>query len=187
MKFIWISVIFLTGFAPVAAEEISFQAKPESFWSRPLQEHLLSVTGGLPPIHWQTVAGEIRAGDEKNSFIYRAPKRYMRDTLRFYDRAGQMVQVTAEILRPLAVSPAQHTVPAGGNARFNLHGGSGEWELIEDAGLKIIRQDKHVLEIPAGNTAGEKTLSIRDRVTGEVVQPRLYVYTSLDIRHENME
>ncbi|MCP4701022.1 MAG: hypothetical protein GY862_29840 [Gammaproteobacteria bacterium] len=186
-RIVWIT-IFVWGvlFSFLRAEEAIISVTPQALWSRPQQEHRFTVKGGLPPIRWQTRAGDVKALEER-VFLYRAPKRYMRDQLRFFDRAAQEAQVTIDILRPLSVSPSIRNVPVNGRAEFSVHGGSSKWEVSDDGGLQVAKLEKTKLEINAGNSTGRKNLRIHDQVTEEQFDIVINVYTVLEVREQQEE
>jgi len=160
----------------------SFRVSPEMIWSQPNQEHKFLIEGGLPPIRWQSQSGEIvKSEEEEHIFLYRAPKMYMLDSVRFYDRAGQEFEVKINVLRPLKISPSLRNVRIDGRTDFIIQGGSGQYEISDDGGfdVKILLEEFPHLEVTVGKSIGEKTISIRDSITQEQAEATLNVYGPL--------
>ncbi len=155
---------------------------PQHLWSQPEQIHHIQVTGGLPPIYWQTQSGDITPGEQPNSFIYQAPRRYMQDSIRFIDRSRQQIQITIDILRPLTITPSIRHLPLNGETRFRIQGGSGQWQIEPHQTLTITKQDDNItFNIKAGSTAGLHTIQIHDQITHEHIQAQIHIYAPLDV------
>ena len=176
INYLLISLLFLSSIQ--AAQ--SFTVTPKKIISKPNQTHKFKVIGGLPPIYWQSRAGEVERGSEANSFIYRAPRRYMQDYVRFFDRVDQSVQVDIEILRPLAASPSRRNIPINGKARFRIMGASGNWQVKPDKNLKFT-QDNRILYVEATTIVGLRNIIVYDEVTKEQIKLEVRVYGSLEL------
>ena len=171
---------FLLVIKPVQAiEPLTVTAK--QLWSQAKQVHHIKIKGGLPPIYWQTKAGEVDRGSKPNTFIYTAPKRYMQDEIRFFDRAGQEITVIIDILRPLSVSPKIRHIPQHGEVKFNISGGSGQWQIRTAMSNKVKKLNKMTLIVQVGELTGLQTLTVFDKVTGEQFAIQVQIYAPLDI------
>lgn len=171
-------LIFLLFFSTTAQ---SFTVTPKKIITKPNQTHKFKVIGGLPPIFWQSRAGEVIRGSEPNSFIYTAPRRYMQDYVRFFDRADQYVQVNIEILRPLAASPSIRNIPINGKTRFRIMGGSGNWQVKSDKDLKFTKYNNRMLNVQASTVVGLRKIQIYDEVTKEEIEVQVRVYAPLEL------
>lgn len=158
----------------------SFTVTPKKIISKPNQSHIFKVIGGLPPIYWQSRAGEVQRGSEPNSFIYTAPRRYMEDYVRFFDRVDQAVQVDIEILRPLAASPSRRNIPINGKTSFRIMGASGNWKVKADKNLKFT-QDSKILYVEATTVVGLRKIIVYDEVTKEEIELKVRVYPPLQL------
>jgi hypothetical protein len=178
-----ILIVLLTVNIAQAIEPL--EVAPQSIWSKPSQVHQFRVTGGVPPIYWQSRSGEVSVDEENpNIFIYKAPRRYMQDNIHFFDRAGQEIQVTIDILRPFRVSPSRRHIPINGTTKFRLYGGSGQWQLkseqpTDEQILTATQTDNHTLTIQASATAGTQTIRLYDQITDEEVEVQVQVYAPL--------
>jgi len=184
----WLFVAFaiVAGFfSPgVSAQQNPLTISPVNIWSRPSQEHRFNLSGGLPPIRWQSKSGEVSAVDgEEGVYLYRAPRRYMQDQVHFFDNAGQQAMITIDVLRPLTVSPSVRRIPIGGVTDFVIQGGSGEWKFSEETKLKLNKQENGKLQVVAGSNAGQYTLKVMDMVTDDEVELMVHVYAPLQIQH----
>lgn len=159
----------------------SFTVTPKKIITKPNQTHIFKIIGGLPPIYWQSKAGEVMRGSEPNSFIYRAPRRYMQDYVRFFDRADQTIQVDIEILRPLAASPSIRNIPVNGKTRFRIMGGSGNWQVKPDKDLKFTQHNKIILNVHANSVVGLRKIIVYDEVTKEEIELSVRVYAPLEL------
>ena len=176
INYLLISLLFLSSIQ--AAQ--SFTVTPKKIISKPKQTHHFKVIGGLPPIYWQSRAGEVERGSEPNSFIYRAPRRYMQDYVRFFDRADQSVQVDIEILRPLAASPSRRNIPVNGKTRFRIMGASGNWKVKPDKNL-IFTQHNKILYVETTTIVGLRKIIVYDEVTKEEIKLEVRVYAPLEL------
>ncbi|RKZ82987.1 MAG: hypothetical protein DRR19_19785 [Candidatus Parabeggiatoa sp. nov. 1] len=164
------------------------EVAPKQIWSKPNQEHQFWITGGLRPIFWQSKAGEVSVDEkEPNLFIYMAPRRYMQDSITFFDRAGQEVQVLIDVLRPLSVSPSIRNIPINGETHFQIQGGSGHWQVkpeVEehDNILTITKSDNMTLTIQAGSSGGLQTIRIHDEATEDEVEVQVQIYAPLEVQ-----
>ncbi len=174
IKYFFISFLFMS----TAAQ--SFTVTPKNIISKPNQTHIFKVIGGLPPIYWQSRAGEVERGSEANSFIYRAPRRYMQDYVRFFDRVDQSVQVDIEILRPLRASPSRRNIPINGKTRFRIMGASGNWKVKPDKNLKFTQHNK-ILYVKATTVVGLRKIEVYDEVTKEEIELEVRVYAPLEL------
>jgi hypothetical protein len=174
INYLFISFLFMS----TAVQ--SFTVTPKNIISKPNQTHNFKVIGGLPPIYWQSRAGEVMRGSEPNSFIYTAPRRYMQDYVRFFDRADQFVQVDIEILRPLRASPSRRNIPINGKARFRIMGASGNWKVKSDKNLKFT-QNKNILYVEATTIVGLRKIIVYDEVTKEEIELEVRVYAPLQL------
>jgi hypothetical protein len=180
-----VSLILLLGLNTAQAIE-PLEVAPQNIWSKPSQVHQFRVTGGLPPIYWQSRSGEVSVDEENpNIFIYKAPRRYMRDYIRFFDRAGQEIQVNIDVLRPLRISPTRRNIPTNGKTHFRIYGGSGHWQLKPDQHARILtatKTDKKTLTIQAGASAGTQPIRVYDEITDDEVQVQVQIYAPLKIQ-----
>jgi hypothetical protein len=165
----------------ISANVQSFTVTPTKIITKPNQTHTFKVIGGLPPIFWQSRAGEVIRGSEPNSFIYTAPRRYMQDYVRFFDRADQFVQVDIEILRPLAASPSIRNIPINGKTRFRIMGGSGNWKVKPDKDLKFSQHNKIILNVQANSVVGLRKIIVYDGITKEEIEVQVRVYAPLEL------
>jgi len=157
---------------------------PTHLWSKPSQIHKFTVDGGIPPIAWQTKSGEVSASeDEANVFIYQAPRRYMQDTILFFDRAGQEISVTIDVLRPLQITPNVRNIPTNNNGYFRVQGGSGKWQVEDNEVLTITKSGMKLL-ITTGNSAGSYSVRVHDKVTKEQVEAQVRIYKPLEVREQ---
>ena len=170
---------FLLFLSTIQAAQ-SFTVTPKNIISKPNQTHKFKVIGGLPPIFWQSRAGEVQRGSEPNSFIYTAPRRYMKDYVRFFDRVDQSVQVNIEILRPLRASPSRRNIPINGKARFRIMGASGNWQVKPDKNL-IFTQNNRILYVEATTIVGLRKIIVYDEVTKEEIELEVRVYAPLEL------
>jgi hypothetical protein len=177
INYLLIFLLFLSTIQTVQ----SFTVTPTKIITKPNQTHTFKVIGGLPPIYWQSRAGEVIRGSEPNSFIYRAPRRYMQDYVRFFDRADQTIQVDIEILRPLAASPSIRNIPINGKTRFRIMGASGNWKVKPNKDLKFTQQNKIILNVQASTVVGLREIQIYDEVTKEEIEVQVRVYAPLEL------
>jgi len=158
----------------------TFSVEPSQLYSQLKQTHTLSLTGGLLPIYGQSLAGEVSATDNPRVFSYQAPARYMQDRITFYDRAEQQVIVLCDILRPLTASPQKSDLKTGEARFFTLQGGSGEWQVVDNAGLNVTPSQPRI-HVNAGQTAGDYVIKIKDLKTQETIPLQITVYAPLGI------
>ncbi|RKZ38985.1 MAG: hypothetical protein DRQ49_12790 [Gammaproteobacteria bacterium] len=177
-------LIALLGINTAQATE-PLKVTPKQIWSKASQVHNFKVTGGLPPIYWQTKAGDVQVGEKPNTFVYTAPRRYMQDTIRFYDRTDQAIEVTIDVLRPLSVTPSRRNIPLQGESHFRIQGGSGQWQAkMDDDALTITQLDKGKLTVKASDIAGLQQIQISDKVTQEQVEVEVQIYAPLEVQEE---
>ncbi|WP_069469763.1 hypothetical protein [Candidatus Marithrix sp. Canyon 246] len=174
-----ISLLILILFCSTTSAQ-ALTVTPKEIWSKPHQTHYFTVTGGLTPIFWQSKTGDVRRSKDENVFIYRAPRRYMQDYVRFFDRAGQTIQVNINVLRPLEASPSIRNIPINDKTNFMIIGGSGKWQLEPNDYLNL-HKDSSILKVEAGNVAGLHKIQVYDEVTQDLIELEVRVYAPLDL------
>lgn len=175
-----ISLLILILFCSTTSVQ-ALTVTPKEIWSKPHQTHYFTVTGGLTPIFWQSKAGEVTRSKDENVFIYRAPRRYMQDYVRFFDRAGQTIQVNINVLRPLAASPSIRHIPINANTNFMIIGGSGKWQIEPNDYLNLHKHNNTILNVEAGTVAGLHKIQVYDEVTQDLIELQVRVYAPLDL------
>jgi hypothetical protein len=181
MKFVYLLLFLIM--TPAMATTEPFLANPTRMWSKPNQVHEITVTGGISPLNWQALAGEINpVVDKPGVFSYQAPRRYMQDTILFRDRTGQEIQVVVDILPPLQVSPNLRHLAVNDKGYFSLQGGSGQWQVIASDILTVKRLNNQLEVTVENGTVGFYDLLVKDDVTHEEVKVQVQVYAPLEIK-----
>ena len=184
MKIVYILLISLSLAIPCqAADEGGMSITPDSFWSGPGMEHELVVKGGLPPYRWQCKSGTITPIIENEGrYMYKAPKRYGDDWVRFEDTAGQHAEINIDIYRPLTISPSRMTLAPDQKGNVRVIGGSGQYEINKNEVLNTQMEKDGLITVSPKVEEGETVLTVKDGVTGETVSLPITIYGPIMIQ-----
>ena len=175
--------VFLCSNSPIFSQENkppSLVISPDILIVKLQSTHSVQIKGGLPPYRWFSTMGTVEKIDS-NHFNYIAPRRYGNDKVTFEDRAGQQVILKIIIPRPLSISPVKMNIPVNGTGKFNVAGGSGKWEVIDNDAFSVTKITKNSFVLQTGSVPCNLNLKIKDIVTDDIQEITVNIYGSLSL------